>query len=532
MSTKKILEVNSIVKDWRRVALRFALCYPSRYRVGMSCLAVHLIYEMLNSLPNVLCERAFMDISPHSSLESQRKLSDFDVLGFSLQYENDYVNFVKMLLSSKIPPLSSDRSDKHPIIIAGGAAVTANPMPVAPIADAILIGEIEPIFEDLISVLSSGGERERILEELSQIRGVYVHRYGGRVKRVWVSSLNDAPHALHQIIPQVPENSPFSPIFGKSFMLEVTRGCRWGCRFCLEGYNYLPMRERSISVLEEIIEAGLKYTGVNKVVIIGSAAFDHSRIEDLCEYLVDLGCKLSIPSIRASSTTERLIKAIVRGGQRTIALAPETGNDYLRRLIGKGTMSTRDVIEAAKIARIHGIKHVKLYFMIGLPGETLEDIKSIAELARKVADQGFSAPKSVRLSVNPFIPKANTPFQWLEFEDANLLRKKIKFLKSLLAKDPRIELRVGRLREFVVQAFLSTSGTESAKAIIYAAKYGGTLASWRRVERILGFSIERIVSRSRSLEERLPWDNVFSGVSRALLERECLKCLKAIGRVT
>jgi len=514
-------EINVVKKDWRTVSVRFGLCYPSFYRVGMSCLAVHLLYEILNSRGDVACERIFLE--PDSSLlsvESRQPLSKFDVLGFSLQYELDYVNLARMLLNSGIPPMASERGDGHPILIAGGPAVTANPEPIAPIVDAVVIGEVEPIIDDLISAFQCGG-RERVLEELADIKGVYVPKFSKPVRRVWASSLDEAPHAISQVIPQVSADSPFSPIFGRAFLLEVTRGCRWGCRFCLEGYNYLPMRERSIEVIEGILSEGLRRTFTDKVVVIGSAAFDHSRFENLCELIVSSGLNISVPSMRASALTERLAALLVKGGQKTITFAPETGSDHLRRVVCK-KLSTEEILDAAKIALNCGFKHVKLYFMIGLPGESLDDVESIVGLAKRIADLGFSARKSVRLTVSPFIPKAHTPFQWFGLESLDSLRSKVKLLRKLAARDPRIELRFMRIREAVIQAFLSTSGREAAPIIVRVAELGGSLAAWRRAEKELGVSIEEVALASKELDRPLPWDHIDVGVTRDfLLKRYC-----------
>ncbi len=520
-------EINAVKKNWRNVALRFGLCYPSLYRVGMSCLAIRLLYELLNSWRDVACERFFFEgEGPLLSVESSQPPSKFDVLGFSLQYELDYVNFIRMLISSGIPALACERTSDHPIIVAGGPAVTANPEPVAPIVDAVVIGEVEPIIDGLVDALKLG-DRERVLEGLSSIDGVYVPKFEEPVRRVWASSLDDAPHAIAQVIPLVSADSSFSPIFGGSFMLEVTRGCRWGCRFCLEGYNYLPMRERSIKAVERILSEGLACTPTDKVVLIGSAAFDHSRFEDLCEHIVSLGLKISVPSMRASALSERLAKILVKGGQRTIAFAPEAGSDCLREVVNK-RLSTSEIIDAAKIALDGGFRHVKLYFMIGLPGESLDDVKSIVELAKRIADLGFSAPKSVRLTVSPFIPKAHTPFQWLGLEDTASLRYKFGLLRRMAAKDHRIELRVMRVREAVIQAFLSTSGREAAALMIRVAELGGSLAAWRRAERELGISIEDAVLAGRGVDEPLPWDHVDVGVSRAFLVKEHFKAMEIV----
>jgi len=503
-----IKEFNIVKKNWREVDLKFALCYPSVYRVGMTCLAVHLLYELLNMRRNVLCERVFFE--PYfnmRSVESNRVLSDFDVVGFSLQYEVDYVNFVRMLLSSNIPVYSRDRDDSHPIVIAGGPAVSSNPEPVAPLVDAIVIGELEPIIDDILNVFIDSEDRDSCLDELMSIRGVYVPRNIYPVKRSWVKSLDDAHHAVAQIIPQVRSSSRFSPIFGRAFLLEVTRGCKWACKFCLEGFNYRPFRERSLHVIEEILDEGLRRTGVDKIVIIGSDASDHSELEDICEYIVSSGLKISISSMRAKVVDEKIIKLLVKGGQRTLTLAPETGSESLRHYIGK-FLSNQDVINAAKIAYSCGIRNIKLYFIVGLPNETEDDIKSIFDLARRVADVGFSFPRSVRLTVSIFIPKAHTPFQWYGLEDPSILRSRIKLLRRLCAGDRRIELRVMRLREAVIQAFLSRAGREAASLIVDVAKFGGSLSAWRRAEKIAKISIEREATSVKSLEDYLPWGHI------------------------
>lgn len=501
-------EINIVRKNWREVDLRFALCYPSVYRVGMSCLAVHLIYELLNMRSDVLCERVFFDSPFHvKSVESNRLLSDFDVVGFSLQYEVDYVNFVRMLLSSNIPVYSRDRGECHPIVIAGGPAVSSNPEPVAPLVDAVVIGEIEPIVNDILDAFINGGDRGSCLDKLMGIKGVYVPRDVYPVRRSWVESLDDVHHAVAQIIPQVRSGSRFSPVFGRAFLLEITRGCRWACKFCLEGFNYRPFRERSIGVVEDILGEGLRRTGVDKVVIIGSDASDHSGFEDVCEYIVSSGLKISVPSMRAKAVNERIARLLVKGGQRTLTLAPETGSESLRRYIGK-FLSSQDVIDAAKIANSCGVRNVKLYFIIGLPDETMDDVELIFDLARRVADTGFSFPRSVRLTVSVFIPKAHTPFQWCGLEKPSILRGKIKLLRKLCAGDRRIELRVIRLREAVIQAFLSTAGREAAFLIVNAAKFGGSLSAWRRAERIENFSIEREATLIRSPRESFPWSHV------------------------
>jgi len=522
-----IFEYNAVRKNWKETPIKFALCYPNTYRVGMSCLAIHLLYELLNTRNNVLCERFFYDPNlPLSSIESGRSLTSFDIIGFSMQYELDYVHSIQMLLKSGIPPLSKDRTDKDPIICFGGPSVTANPEPLAPFADVIFIGEVEETINEFINVLLERKNKKRIdiLDGFSKIPGVYVPQLNNKTKRIWIGNLNNVPHPVKQIIPRVSSKNYFQPVLGKSFLLEVSRGCAWGCRFCLEGYNYLPMRFRSFEKLIEILNEGLTYTPTRNIIIIGSAAFSHPHIKELLTYMNENNCSFSMPSLRLDFVDEDLINLLKKGGQKTPVFAPETASQRLLNFINKKFESDQ-LFNVIKIVKNTGFKNVKLYFMLGLPGEDIDDVKSIITVARKIADFGFTEFKSVKLSFSFFVPKANTPFQWFGMENKQSLKNKINLIKKELKGDRRFEVRFPNIRESMIQAFISRSGREIAPILLYVAKINGGLASWYTAEKHFKFSLEEKVTKLFDLSTNFPWESFDIGYDRSIISREFRKAI-------
>jgi len=452
-------------KDWRKVDLRFAFVYPNVYRVGMSSFATQLLYFLLNSREDVVCERCFLPYQKKiipSSLESGHNLREFDVVGFSLQFETDYVNVVDMLRRSGIPLHSKDRSKEDPLIIAGGPCAWENPEPISDFIDLFVVGDAE--------------------------------------------------------------NSPFAPVFGKSFLLEVVRGCNRGCRFCLIGFQNRPMRIRGFEVLKDLVDRGPKFSRVRKVSLIGSAISDHPDFEDLCWYIVNSGFDISVPSLRVDGFSESIAEALVKGGQKTVTFAPEAGTFRLRKVVKK-PFTEEQILYAVATAKKCGIKHVKLYFVIGLPGEDEDDLRGIVDLIRKVIKLGYS-PSELHVSFTPFIPKPHTPFQWLAQFSLKELDKRLKFIiKNLKALglnyvdylDPRWAK---------IQAALSLGDRKLGKIIEYVAEHGGGLGAWRRAQKTFGINLTDYSDEVKDLDKELPWSHIDVGVDKIFLIGEYERSLE------
>ncbi|HLB28272.1 MAG TPA: radical SAM protein, partial [Dehalococcoidales bacterium] len=423
-------ETGTIVKDWGG-RLPFALIYPNSYHIGMSNLGVQAIYSLLNGYPDVACERVFLEPKEKTaplSVESQRPLPDFAVLAFSVSYELDYFNIVKILKAGGIPLYAAERNESHPLIIAGGPCVTANPMPLAPFFDCLCIGEAEPILPAMLPVLkeSIAGKRSDLLEALAKLPGIYApqHYDGTPVARQHAMKLDDFP--VHSVV-LTPDTE-----LGNLYLIEVERGCSWGCRFCLVSTAFSPMRYRSIDSLIAQAKEGLKYR--KRLGLVGPAVPDHPKFEELLTRLQEIGAELSISSLRIKPLPTIALQEMAKGGARTIALAPEAGSERLRKVIRKN-ISEDDILKAMEmVAGQPGIDQLKLYFMIGLPTETDEDIEEIVRLVLKckaILDRQRTNCR-ITLSVAPFVPKAGTPFQWLPMEQLATLQKRFDMLKRAL----------------------------------------------------------------------------------------------------
>ncbi|MFC1902325.1 radical SAM protein, partial [Chloroflexota bacterium] len=425
-------EEGSIIKDWGG-RLPVALIYPNNYYLGMSNLGIHTIYSLLNGYREVVCERVFQeeglrDISRAPlSIESQRPLTDFAILAFSLSYELDYFNIVPILKASGIPIYAADRDERHPLIIAGGPCITANPMPLAPFFDCLCIGEAEPILPAMLPVLLEGiGDRRgELLKTLASLPGIYVPAAppGAHVTRQWARELDSFATTSAVLTPDTE--------LGDLYLIEVERGCRRGCRFCLVGTNFAPMRCRSVDNLIEQARQGLRQR--RRIGLVGPAVSDHPRIKELLDGLLRIGAELSISSLRINSLSRDMLSALAKGKVKTITIAPEAGSQRLRRLIRKG-ISDGDILEAMEIIGEQRLKQLKLYFMLGLPEENDEDIEDAIKLALAAKDVLERRQSGTRITINiaPFVPKAGTPFQWLPMAPLPVLNRRLSRLKSSL----------------------------------------------------------------------------------------------------
>ena len=527
----RVPEANVIVKDWRRADLRVALCYPNIYRVGMAGLQVRLLYALLNSREDVLCERFFLpggglDTLVPLSLESGRPLTDFDVVAFTFQYEWDYLNAASMLLRAGIRPEREERARSGgPIVVAGGPCVVENPMPLHDLVDVFAIGDAEVLLGTLLDGLKDvlASPSPGALRDLADVRGLFVPGASERAERVWLSSLDKSPVPLAQVLPLVPDDSPLASPFGRTFNLELTRGCGRGCRFCLIDHITRPRRDRSLEDVLSAVEEGLRLTPAEKVLLIGAGASDHPELLAACEGVVALGAKLSVPSLRPDVVSEELVRVLVAGGQRRLTIAPDGATPRLRRVINK-PVEDEQVLEACRLALEGGLRAVKLYFMVGLPGETEEDVRAIGKLVRRVADLGFG-PGCVHVSVNPLVPKPRTPFQWLGMADLAYARRCLKLIRSAVGRDRRVVLDGLDPRAARLQAILSLGGRELGKAIVLAASYGGGLGAWRRAVKELQLDVDRYLA-PKEPGEPLPWDAIDVGVRSSWLAREYEKAFK------
>ncbi len=509
----KILEFNSIKKDLRN-KIKFALCIPSIYRVGMSSLAMHTIYNILNSFENVSCERVFLPIdnSAPYSLESNQRLESFDFIAFSLHFEINYINLLKILLKTNIPIYSKERDTTHPILIAGGP-LSVNPLPLSSFIDLFVIGDFEPVAKKIVDTYNNANDKRDFLEQCASFEGFYVPEYvKGKVKKIYEPNLDNCPHSISQIVPQVEPKSPFFPSLGKSFLLEISRGCNRGCRFCLIGYQGRPIRFRSFKQIQQIISEGIEITQLKKVSLIGSGLSDHPNLEDICWYIVNNGLELSLPSLRVDCITDDLLQALKKGNQKSLTLAPEVGSERLLKVIHKG-FSINDVLTAIYNVKQNGIVNLKLYFMLNLPSETSEDVEAIGNLVQKVIQGGFRE-SNLKLSINSFIPKPHTPFQWESSIDLEILRNKIKELKKILkVKTNFLDPRWAR-----IQTYLSLGDTKFGDIISMVAKLGGGLGAWNKALKDSDFT-----PKTYKLDFDLPWDFIELEIRKKGIINEYIK---------
>src|SRR5205809_1394425 len=537
-------EQGTVSKDWGgKIAV--ALVYPNTYTVGMSNLGFQTIYRHLNALPDVVCERRCLPDrggidqlgrteSVPLSLESFRPLTDFHMVGFSVTYEGDYVNTLRLLARAGIPLRPEDRRPHDPLVLMGGVCAFSNPEPVAPFMDVIVVGEGEELVAELIAAYREGyDDRARLLDALAQLEGVYVpSRYevvyapDGTVGEVL--SLGAAPaivtkRRLRNVNAFETVDAVKTPHaeYGHMALLEVGKGCGRGCRFCLEGQVYRPVRHRSVDALRETV-ARVAASGEKRVGLVGACVSDYPWIGELLKIVEDNGLELSISSIRADSLTDDLVAALARGGHRTLTVAPEAGTERLRRAIRKA-ITDEQILVACDLVRAHGIPNLKTYFMIGQPTETLEDVEAIPRLAERMLER-LSVPDPnakpfgrLTLSISSFVPKPWTPFQWAPFAGAEALQTKLEIVKRGARRLHNVRVLHENPREAALQALLARGDRRVADFLELAASFDG---DWRRALREWKGDADFCTTRARSTDERLPWDHFDVGVKKAGLIRE------------
>ena len=498
--TRLAAEQGTIVKDWGG-KLPVALIYPNSYCIGMSNLGIQAIYRFINEQTDAVCERVFWepkdttDVLP-LAIESQRPLTDFAVLAFSMSYELDYFNVVPILKASGIPLYAKDRDETHPLVIAGGPCITTNPMPLSPFFDCLCIGEAEAILPEMLPILKVGAseKRDELLKKLASLPGVYVPRYSSKpVTRQWVTDLDKFP--VHSTV------LTRDTELGNMYLIEVERGCNWGCHFCLVSNCYKPMRFHSVDSLLEQAKTGLKYR--KRLGLMGPAVTDHLRIDELAAKLHDMGAEISVSSLRIKPLSPVILSEVIEGGTNTVALAPEAGSQRLRDIIGK-RINEDDILKAVEKVAEQGIKQLKLYFMIGLPEETNEDIEEIARLVTKCKDI-FDKQQSwsrITLTIAPFVPKAGTPFQREGMESLDTLKHRLSLLKSELPSKG-ISVKNESLDWGEVQAVLSRGDDKLSGVLANMGKI--SLAQWHQAMQKAGLDIDFYAHAKWDTKQKLPW---------------------------
>lgn len=491
-------ERGAVVKDWGG-RLPIALVYPSPYYVGMSSLGLQSVYRLFNRRDDVVCERVFLNLGKRSgdlepvSLESQRPLGDFAVIAFSVSYEPDYIHLVRILRESGIPPLAAER-EGWPLVIAGGAAVTGNPMPLADVVDAAFIGELEESADDLVSALVRAAQDPGEIDALSEVAGVFVPDRSGEgrkpepVRRRWVRDLDRWP-ADTAVSTKRTE-------FGDMHLVEAARGCPRGCRFCLAGRIYRPLRGRSVEAVLQAAEVAVDEG--RTIGLLAPSLSDWDGLRPVLRNLVSRNARVSVSSLRADTLDDELAQLLVAAGNETLTIAPETGSQRLRDFIGK-CLDLDEILAAVDVADRHDLAELKLYFMLGLPTETDGDVLEAVHLVQQLRSR---FRRRLVANVAGFVPKASTPFQWYGMAPIKVIERRTKLFEREL-RGSGVEVRAESPRWGRLQAVFSLGDARIGKALASASGWGRT-----QIERALqdaGIDLDRATGE-RPAGSATPWD--------------------------
>jgi len=547
-------ERGAVRKPWGgRIAI--CLIYPNSYHVGMSNLGFQTVYQLLNAEDDVVCERAFLpgpeelqeyrnSQTPLFSLESQKPLSDFDILAFSVSFENDFINILTQLELARIPLERRLREEGHPLVIAGGVAVFLNPEPLSEFFDLFVLGEGEEVIGEFLEVyretFTRKGpiEKDDFLKRLSAVDGIYVPKFyrvtyaedgkveamepepgfPQRVKRRWIQEMDRFPARSTLFTPDTE--------FKEMALVEVNRGCPRGCRFCAACFVYHPFRSRTLPLLESLSETSLLKEP--RVGLAGTAVSDYPHLLSLCQSILSHRGGISIASLRIDAITHPLIQCLREGGNQTVAIAPEAGSERLRKVLRKG-YTEDEILKAVSAIIENGLSQIKCYFLIGLPTETEDDVRAIILLAKRIRHQILSIRKGLKerwrliLSVHPFIPKPATPFQWVPLEEVGILKRKLKVIQGGIKGEKGMEMIHDLPKWAYIQALLSRGDRRVGKILMAAYRCQG---DWGKALRETSINPDFYVYRRRDLDEIFPWDFIDHGMPKERLKEEYLKAMK------
>lgn len=549
-------EVNQILKNLDNIKCRFAFCFPDIYDIGMSNLGMKILYMILNKREDTWCERVFApwpdyeevlrrkDIELYA-LESKDSIRKFDVIGFTLQYEMSYTNILNMLDMAKIPVLAKDRQDDFPFVVAGGPCA-CNPFPLNPFIDLFMLGEGEELIDLLAKKYVEWKEKKlpkiEFLKSMKDVPGIYIpslHTKEDIIYKVVIKDMDQVDYPTKFVVPS-------TEIIQDKVSLEVFRGCSRGCRFCQAGYIYRPVREKSPGRIFKLACQSIKNTGIKELSLASLSTSDYTDFHQLTDQLLDLGeekrVSISLPSLRIDSVNLALLQKVQNVRKSSLTFAPEAGSQRLRDVINKN-ITEEEILNGCRLAFENGWNSVKLYFMIGLPTETYEDLEEIVNLANKIVDVFYEVPRikrngkcSITVATSTFVPKPHTPFEWFGQNTIEKIELKQKFLKDRL-KSKSIQYSwhdptISRLEAVIAR------GDEKIGDLLYEAFKEGAkfdswqeqlnVAAWKKAFEKVGIKPEEYASREYDLDHDFPWDSIHHGVTKEFLKKEYQKAVKGI----
>jgi radical SAM superfamily enzyme YgiQ (UPF0313 family) len=523
----------------RHGSFRVALVWPNLYYVGMSNLGFQAVYRLLNATPDVVCERAFLPDDedaaelersgrPLVSFESGTPLREFDAIAFSISFENDYLHVLRVLRLGGVPLRARDRGARDPLVILGGAAMFLNPEPLAPFADLVAVGEGEPLVPRMMAGLLGAATPRQGLDSLQPNDGFYIpSRYEAHYAEDGTLSGYDGPGRIRRQrgwpgamgFPQSAVLTPHTEMSMK-YLVEISRGCPCMCRFCWAGYNYLPVR--GFTRAELVARAREVRSATNKIGLVSTAVCDHPEIEGIVDDLAGMDYQVSVSSLRLDDLTPQFVLKLVDTGVEGLTLAPECGSDRMRRVLNK-QFTNADILDRATWIFENGIQNLKLYYMVGLPFEEHADVEAIVELTGAIRERMLAVGRSrgrvgrIHPSVNPFVPKPGTPFQWLPMAEPRETERKLQYLRKAFARMPNVDAICKSARTGAAQSVLALGDRRVADALELAVVEKLDL---RRALRAAGLDPAFYLFRHRPYQEKLPWDIVDNGVEKAYFWKE------------